>query len=164
MNKKNEETTMNTNANAIINTLGREATALHEEHEEHKVAKRRKAIAENAVLKEIIDAVKPALPAISSRIAGITGGPLARAVNLGGGLHIGEHGDLFEGGPLVNGKVTMLGINDVLNRTSCSAILAVLLTAIRAQAGKLDPRTTEIEHETAILEGIAQAFQIGGVR
>jgi len=147
-----------------IEMLADEAQALRNEKDGFVMAKKAKAAAEDAVLRAIVEAVRPALPAISSKVEGMNG-PLRRAVNLGGldeALYLGEQGDWFV--ILTMSSVRILDISEVLDRTSLSAVLAVLLTSIRAQAGKLRPRTDEVRREAQILEGIAAAFKAGGVR
>lgn len=149
----------NEDAAMVIGNLGREAEELKMEQDEYARAKSRKAKAENATLEVIIEAVRPALPSICSKVEG---GLAGRAIELSRGLFLGEGGNIFElAGP---NKIRVLDVGQVLDRTSLSAILAVLVTAIRAQEGRLDGRTTQIEREAAILEGIAQAFKIGSVR
>ena len=146
---------------AIVNRLREDAATLAEERTSYMESKQRKAKAENEVLKAIVEAVSPALPAISTKMEGLAG-PLKRAVDLGGGLFLGEQGDFFS----VDSKksIRCYDVGEVLDKTSLPAILAVLLTSIRAQVGKLDPRTDQIEREANILEGIAAAFKAGGVR
>lgn len=149
---------------SAVMTLGVEAGDLADERREYMQAKMAKAKAENAVLHAIVEAVRPALPAIASKTQ--MGGPLKRAIELGSfngrALYLGEEGDFFSLDAKLS--ITCFTVEEVLNQTSLSAILAVLLTAVRAQTGKLDPRTEQIRREAGILEGIALAFKAGGVR
>lgn len=145
----------------MVANLGAESEELRQERDEFMKAKSDKAKAENAVLDAIVEAVRPALPVIGTKLEGFSG-PLRRAIDLGAGIFLGEEGDFFTFG--ANRSIRCFSTAEVLDRTSLSAILAVLLAALRAQAGRLDPRTDQIRRETAILEGIAAAFKVGGVR
>lgn len=139
-------------------TLAQEAAELAAERERYMDAKQRKAKAENEVLGAVLAAVKPALPAISSSrsIFGVPGN--TRCIHLGGHLYLDEHGGFLDQG------FQSLTYNEVLARTSPATILSVLSAAIRAQRGKLEPRRQEILREAGILEGIAAAFKVGGVK
>ena len=150
-----------------IEMLEQGAREVGEERGQFMAAKQAKATAEDDVLRTIVAAVLPGLPAISSKVEGMYG-PLGRAINLGGmdedAIYLDEQGDFFIIPTKRTSSVKVLDVKEVLDRTSLPAILAVLLTAVRAQAGKLRPRTEEVRRETAILEGIAMAFKIGAVR
>lgn len=137
---------------AIIETLRLEAIALKGERNAYMQAKGAKAKAEDELLKEIVQAAMPALEAVSSNL-----GYGVRGIAITDRLALGVNGVFFF-------KAEALDYSDALDRTTPAVILAVILTAIRAQTGKLKPRLEEIKRETAILEGIAMAFKVGGVR
>ena len=144
----------------VVQMVGYEARNLANETGDYVDAKRGKDAAENEIMAAIVEAVRPALPSISSRIAGMSG-PLKRGVNLCSTFYIGEQGDFFS---LEGGKVRCLTIEDVLEETSLPAVLAVFFAAMRAQAGRLSEKTIEIRREANILDGIATALRVGGVR
>jgi len=143
-----------------IALLSVETSELKLERDDFMKAKDEKAKAENAVLESIVEAVRPAIPAIVSKVEAVKGWHL-RGLDIGGGVFLMENA---KWGVLVGPDIRTLETQEVLDRTSLSAVLAVLLSAVRAQAGKLDPRTDQIRRETGILEGIAAAFRAGGVR
>lgn len=155
---------MNEQGWAVAN-LGIEAQILRKEHDEYMQAKQHKALAENALLDAIIEAVKPALPSICSKQA-----DGRRLLQLGGGLWLDERGRFYLSTGASSAAVFTLDtgppidVGTVLDRTSLPAIVAVFVAAIRAQTGRLSGKTNEINKEASILEGIAQAFKIGGVR
>ena len=142
---------------AIIDELRAEATCLAAERQAFMGFKRGKAQAEDELLMVIVEAARPVFAALSSKI---TEG--SRGIFLGGQLHLSEEGMFFE--LKSSGYTSPLTIGEVLECTTPAAILAVLIAAIRAQRGKLDPRMAEIRRETGILEGIAAAFKVGGCK
>ena len=145
----------------VISTLGHRARDLREEREAFARAKRRKAHFEDEALRAIVDAVLPALSVIGSKVDGLHG-PLKCALKLNEHLYLGEQGDFFE----VGSKHSLIvhSIPDVLDRTSIGAVVAVISAAINAQVGSYGARAAQVEREARILEGIAQALKIGGVR
>ncbi len=127
-------------------------------------AKLRKSRAEDELLRAIVGSIKPALPAVSSRVGGLSG-PLARALALGvmvegSQLFLSEQGDFF----LLSGpqcKPVVLSSEQVLDRVPLDAVFAPIVSAVRAQLGR-KRNVEEIEREAHILEGIAQALKVGG--
>lgn len=155
----------------VIGNLGRRAEILKAEDDEHQRAKARKTRAEDEILCRVVEAIKPALPALSSRVQGV---PAWRGVNLdkGKGIYLGEHGDFFATTRLAGGASALddgqppfvLSPADVLDHVSLVGVVATLFAAIDAQLGKRAERIKQIDREAALLEGILQAFRIGGVK
>lgn len=139
-----------------INALRKDALTLGAEHDAHVMAKRTKDLYEQEVLRDIVSAASNALPAISGKIRGV------RGIQISNDLWLDEQGAFF----CFNGKgeKSQIDAYRVLQEVSPVIVLAILSAAIRHQLGMQSDRTKDIEHEARVLEGIALAFRVGGVK
>ncbi len=126
------------------------------EHDALEQAKEDKAIAEDELLKLVVDTIKPALPAMCSKVEG-GAGPIARAVFVDGwkdgpGLYLGEQGDWFE---MRSDKPHVLSVAEVLADYDLALVVVTLVQKLREQVGARDKSTRQINDEIARLRALA---------
>lgn len=124
------------------------------EHDRLEHAKEQKAEAEDALLDDVVRVLKPALPAMSSKVEGLSG-PLGRAVLVDRttGIYLGEQGDFFLRHH--DGRVTTLTTADVLGTLDLGSVVGQLVITLHAQIGSREARTLQIEDEAARLRAVA---------
>jgi hypothetical protein len=129
----------------MLDDMARQAAQVKAEHDELGFAKDGKRAAQVELLRAVVDAVRPALPALCSRMQNVPG-PIVRALNVAHNLYLGESGGWIE----VRDGGTML-----LRRTSeeivvdyvVEDIADALSNALTRHAGSREWSTTEIRHE-----------------
>lgn len=126
------------------------------EHEAYEEAKEAKGRAEDELLALVVEAIKPALPAMSSRVQGCAG-PITRGVLIESvlRLYLGEEGDWFR---IVQSDVPyVMSAAEVLDLLDLGSIAGTLVQTLAAQLGSRDDATISIERETRqLLEVVAR--------
>lgn len=154
---------MSPEAAKAVSQLADDANLVAGEYKQQVAAKQRKQRAEDSLLEAIVAAVRPALPAISSKVDGLSG-PVKRALFLGlsvndAPLYLGEQGDFFlRASPAA---IVVKSAGEVLDVLPLEAVFSPIVAAVRSQLGR-NRNTAEIEREARVLEGVAQALRVGG--
>lgn len=129
----------------MIAELTKQATRVAAEHEGLQMAKRDKYEAQVEFLRAAVDAVRPALPALCSKVQNIPG-PTLRALSVARRLYLGESGQWIEirdGGAMILARTD----HDVVNDFLMEDIVDVLSVALTKHAGSREWTTAEIRKE-----------------
>jgi hypothetical protein len=129
----------------MIEDMKRRAARVKAEHDGLERAKLDKRAAMIELLRAVVEAVAPALPALCSRILGIPG-PALRALNVGHCLYLGEKGgwiELRDGGALILARTD----EHVDEHFVVEDVVEEISQALTKQAGAREWMTAEIRHE-----------------
>ncbi len=127
------------------------------EHEALEEAKDGKADAEDEVLALVVEAIKPALPAMSTRIEG-GAGPAKRGVMVDRmtRIYLGEEGDWFR---MMSNKPYRIHPAEVLAAVDLGSIASTLVHAMHTQLGSREDVTSRIAAETRELLDVVSRFK-----
>lgn len=130
------------------------------EHQALSNAKARKAQAEDELLEALVEAMKPALPAMCTRMTLSNADADYPAINVNAmvidaasGLHLEATGSFFR--KFANGMGETMQTNEVLDLLDIGTLVATLLAALHAQDGSRVKVTKQIENEALRLESVA---------
>lgn len=129
----------------MIKEMAIRAVKIAKEHERLQMAKQDKQAAQAEFLRAVLDAARPALPALCSRIPHVPG-PAIRALNVGHMLYLDESGvwlEMCEGGSLILSRTDEVVSRDFI----IEDIVDVISMALTKHAGSRECVTTEIKRE-----------------
>lgn len=130
----------------MIEEMGKRAARVAAEHGDLQAAKADKQAATAELLRAVVDAVRPALPALCSKMHAHDHARSVRVLNVGHNLYLAEHGGWIES--LEGGALLLVRTDEEVARAFVAEdVVGAISDALSRQAGAREWGTAEIRRE-----------------